>query len=92
MYKVYAVVLAERLKMEVEEKGLIPQNQTGFRRGMGTMDNIYVLNYLNSKQANREKKRENGSNVCKLIKAAFDSVDRERLIKTMRENKKGANR
>lgn len=45
-YKVYATVLAERLRREVEEKGMLPSNQTGFRRGIGTIDNIYVLNYL----------------------------------------------
>jgi len=45
-YKIYMAILAERLKNEVEERGKIPQNQTGFRKGMGTIDNIYVLNYL----------------------------------------------
>lgn len=45
LYKVYAMVLAERLRKEVEENEIIPQNQTGFRRGMDTMDNVYILNY-----------------------------------------------
>lgn len=38
--------MANRLREEVEKKGMIPPNQTGFRREMGTIDNIYVLNYL----------------------------------------------
>lgn len=42
LYKVYASVLANRLNREVEKKGLVPQNQTGFRKGLGTVDNIYV--------------------------------------------------
>jgi hypothetical protein len=46
LYKVYTRILAERIREEVEEKGIIPQNQTGFRRGMGTIDNVYVLNYI----------------------------------------------
>jgi hypothetical protein len=46
LYKVYVSVLTERLREEVEEKGIVPHNQTGFRKGMDTMDNIYVLNYL----------------------------------------------
>ncbi|XP_011687015.1 PREDICTED: golgin subfamily A member 6-like protein 22 [Wasmannia auropunctata] len=46
IYKIYAYILAERLEKEVEEGGKVPQNQTGFRKGMGTVDNIYVLNYL----------------------------------------------
>jgi len=31
---------------KIEEGGKIPQNQTGFRKKMGTMNNIYVLNYM----------------------------------------------
>ena len=46
LYKLYTTALAERLKEEVEGKGLIPPNQTEFRKGMGTRDNIYMLNYL----------------------------------------------
>jgi len=41
LYKEYTA-LAERLREEVERKGLIPPNQTGFRKGMRTMDNIYI--------------------------------------------------
>lgn len=36
--KVYMGVLAERLRKEVEGKGMIPVNQTGFRKGFGTLD------------------------------------------------------
>jgi len=35
IYKIYASVLMERLREEIEQKGLIPSNQTGFRREMG---------------------------------------------------------
>lgn len=54
LYKVYVAMLAERLKEEVEEKELIPQNQTGFRKSLGTVDNIYLLNYLISRQLKRK--------------------------------------
>lgn len=40
LYKIYMMVLAERVRKECEGKGMIPQNQTGFRKGMGTLDNI----------------------------------------------------
>lgn len=50
LYKVYAMVLAKRLREEVKRKNVIPQNQGGFRRGIGTLDNIFVLNYLANKQ------------------------------------------
>ena len=40
LYKIYATVLLESLKKEVEEKKIILPNQTRFRKGMGVMDNI----------------------------------------------------
>lgn len=48
-------VLAERLRKEVEENGLLQLNQTGFRKRLGTMDNIYALNYLINRQIDRGK-------------------------------------
>ncbi|KAL6418191.1 hypothetical protein ACFW04_012287 [Cataglyphis niger] len=71
LYKVYASVLAGKLSKEVEEKGLVPQNQTGFRRGLGTMDNIFILNYL----VNRQLSKKKGKLIAFFIdlKAAFDS-------------------
>ena len=38
LYKVYASVLAEWLEVEMEEGRIVPENQTGLWRGMGTMD------------------------------------------------------
>jgi len=63
MYKKYVTVLEERLRIECEEKKMIPQNQTGFRKGMGTMDNIYVVNYqyLRDKQTTGKKEK---STIC----------------------------
>lgn len=83
LYKIYAGVLANKLREEVEREGMIPPNQTGFRRGIGTIDNIYVLNYMINKQI--EKK--GGKLVAMFVdlRAAFDSVDREELIKAMRK-------
>jgi len=53
-YKVYAEVLKNRLEREVEEKGMIPDGQAGFRKGRATMDNIFVLNHV----MQREKRKE----------------------------------
>jgi len=81
LYKMYMMGLAERLREECEAKRVIPQNQTGFRKGMGTMDNIYVVNYLINRQLGK------GKRVVALfvdLKAAFDTVDREVLCETMR--------
>lgn len=74
LYKIYVAVLAERLREEVEGKGIVPPNQTGFRRGIGTMDNVYVLNYL----IGRKLEGKGGGIVALFVnlRAAFDSVDR----------------
>lgn len=82
-YKIYAAVLAERIKEEIEREEKIPHNQTGFRKGMGTMDSVYVLNYLVNKRI--EGKRGGMVALFVDLKAAFDSVDREILGRAMRE-------
>ncbi|XP_076301434.1 uncharacterized protein LOC143219315 [Lasioglossum baleicum] len=82
-YKIYAAVLAERIREEVERKGLLPASQTGFRKGIGCIDNIYVLNYLINRQVRRKERRIIIMFVD--LKAAFDSVDREILIEAMRK-------
>lgn len=62
-YKINTALLAERLREEVKGKEILPPNQTEFRRGMGTMNNIYVLNYLFNRQVERRKGDDN--NVCR---------------------------
>jgi hypothetical protein len=49
-YKLYASILSGRMKREIEEKGVIPaDSQAGFREGMGTMGNVYILDHLTKK-------------------------------------------
>lgn len=71
------------MKEEIEEKVMISHNQTGFRKGMGTIDNIYIINYL----INRQIEKKGGRMVIMFVdlKAAFDSIDREMLVETLRE-------
>jgi len=57
-YKVYAEVLRNRLEKEVEEKGMIPDGQAGFRKGRATVDNIFVLNHI--MQRDKRKEGEEG--------------------------------
>jgi hypothetical protein len=40
-YKVYAMIVEERLMKEMNERGVLPDGQAGFRKGRGTMDNVY---------------------------------------------------
>lgn len=81
LYKVYARVLAERLREEIE--GIIPENQAEFKKSIGTLDNIYVLNYLVNRQL--EKKGGKLTALFVNLKAVFDLVDRGVLGKVMRE-------
>jgi len=62
---------------------LVPESQTGFRRGRETMDNIYVVNYLVS----RNLSRKGGGLIALFIdlRAAFDMINRETLLGAMRE-------
>lgn len=46
------------------------------------MDNIYVINYMINRQLGKEKKKKA---LFVSMKAAFDSVDRKVLYKTMKE-------
>lgn len=50
---------------------------------MGTIDNIYVLNYVINRQLGKKKEKMVALFID--LKAAFDSVDREILVKAMRE-------
>jgi len=73
----------------VEGKGLIPPNQTGLRKGMGTLDiytliyiiiiYIYTLNYLINRQIGKGGKM---TAMFVNLRAAFDSVEE---IRSMRE-------
>jgi hypothetical protein len=86
-YKLYASVLSERMKREIEEKGVLPDSQAGFRGGRGTVDNVYILDHLA-----RNELRKKGGRMCALFidfKAAFDKVDRVKMFECMRERERG---
>lgn len=72
LYKVYMMILVKKIEEEIENKRIVPHNQTGFRKKMGTMDNVYVFNYLINRQLGKGKKL-----VVMFVdlKAAFDTVD-----------------
>lgn len=45
-YKIYAEIIRGRLEREVERLKLLPESQCGFRRGRGTIDNIFAISHL----------------------------------------------
>lgn len=81
-YEVYAAVLAERLKEEVETKGILPPSQAGFRKSRGTIDQIYVLNYSLNRMIT--EKKEKMVVLFLDMRAAFNSVDRGILLEGKR--------
>lgn len=75
-YKIYAEILRKRLEKEVEIKEMLPESQSGFRRGRSTMDNIFILNHLIQKKKKKGEKEKIYMMFADL-KAVFDKVDRD---------------
>lgn len=82
LYKVSTLILAERLEEVVEEKSLFPPNLIKYRKGMGALDNVYVVNYL----INRQLSRKSGSLTMTFVdlKAVFNLMDKGALIEAMK--------
>lgn len=57
----------------------------GFRKRRGVMDNIFVINYL----ANRQISKKGGKMIALFVdlRAAFDPVNREVLVKALRKTR-----
>lgn len=74
-YKIYANILNERLKKEIEKK--LEEGQFGFREERGTTDAIFVLNHV----VNKELITKGGKIFAFFadLKAAFDKIDRTKL-------------
>jgi len=88
-YKLYAAVFTERLRKKTEENSVLSESQVGFRKGRGTMDNIFVLQYVIDKELRKKGGKFFGFFMD--LKAAFDKVDRRTLWEIMRKrgNRKG---
>jgi len=74
--KVFLHIVHSRLQTWVGENDIIVEEQAGFRRGYGTVDNIFVLRGVIDRYLSRHKKLF----VAFIdFKKAFDSVNREAL-------------
>lgn len=76
-YKIYAMILEERLRKETERLKILPETQAGFRKGKSYINNIYILKTI----AEKEIKKKKGKLYVFFadLKAAFNRVDRELL-------------
>ena len=80
-YKIYAGILDERLKVEVENK--LEENHFGFRKGRGITDAVFVINHIIDKQLSKEKGKLYACFAD--LRAAFDRQNREKLKEKMRK-------
>lgn len=84
-YKLYAALLNERLKKEVEGKQVLSEGMAGFRKGRGTLDNIYIIKRVVDAEVYG---KGNTVYACFVdLSAAFDKVNREKLWSIMRKKK-----
>ena len=82
MAKLYSTVLLNRLEIIVTERGILSKNQIGFIKGFRTADHIYVLKTLITKYT-----KNKGKLFAAFIdfKKAYDTVNRDILLKTLTE-------
>ena len=78
--KILARVLLNRLNEHLEQSGLLPECQCGFRKDRGTIDMIFTARQL------QEKWQEQNVDLCMTfvdLPKAFDTVSRGRLSNIM---------
>ena len=78
--KVLARILLNRLNEHLEQSGLLPESQCGFRKDRGTIDMIFTARQLQEKC--QEQNMDLYMTFVDLIKV-FDTVNRESLWKIM---------
>ena len=80
-YKLYANILNSRLERFVEDNQILPDTQNGFRKKRSTIDSIFILNHC----VQSALKNGNHLYTCFVdFKAAFDTVNRCKLFRRMR--------
>ena len=78
--KILAKILLNRLNAHLDQAGLIPESECGFRKDRGTIDMIFTARQL------QEKCQEQNVDLCMTfvdLTKAFDTVSRDGLWKIM---------
>jgi len=82
VYKLFTIILKERLEEWAEEEGKIGEMQNGFRKDRRGTDNLYILDQVVG--VARKQKRKLG--VCLLdLTAAYDNVERGKLWRLLKD-------
>lgn len=86
--KIYSAVWEKRLSRWAEEQNLRSPTQFGFRAGLGTLHNIFLLRHLVDRRQGPIKKGGHGKPlyVCFIdFEKAFDSAAREYIFRRLEE-------
>ena len=82
IYKLLAIILNRRLQQHVEDRGILPDTQNGFRSGRSTVDNVAILTQAIHQCIGKRKSKLFALFVD--FKTAFDLVNRRLLIDILR--------
>jgi len=71
--KLFTLVLNDRVKLFLEDRNLLGEEQAGFRNGYSTIDHVFTLNFIVNLYLQKKKKV-----FCAFVdyRKAFDSIDR----------------
>ena len=81
--KVFTHIIGQRLQSWAEQWGLIREEQAGFRKGYGTVDNIFTIQNIADKYLSKHQKLYVGFID---FRKAFDTVKRKVLWSILEEN------
>lgn len=80
MRKLFTLLVTRRLQLLVEERGLLPPFQNGFRPGHRTADNVFILRTLHEQACASQTPLY----IAQIdIRKAFDSVSRPELFRRL---------
>ena len=79
--KIYVTILKNRLCKYAENRGLLPEEQSGFRLKRACIDNIYILNSLIDLQVKIENEPFFGILID--YRKAFDSVPHDKMFQKL---------
>jgi len=82
------MTLKNRLEKEAEEKRMIPETQTDFRRGRSMIDNIFVIMHIIQREGSKIGENEKVFMMFTDLKAAFDEQDGQRQVMGLLEEEK----
>jgi hypothetical protein len=85
--KLYAILLDDRMHMWAESSKIRAQGQSGFRRGRGTLDNLFILKTSQRHQNSNPHRKHKSSKLYTCFvdfRKAFDNIPRSTLWQVLK--------